>query len=246
MANKLRVLLALTMVFTGACTIKNDNSVAINGAGGPTGPSGPTTVAVSGLGITPLGNILLSIGQSCTNTSQQLVVTISPANATNQAFVYSTTNHGAVTVSSTGLVSAVRVGTDTVTATSVADSTKKASVVVTVSNTTCVVTPPVNNDTTIVISPGGDGSGASGTTAQLIAIVTGPAGMDKSVLWYSTDPDVVAVAQKDGDNITLKGVVILANVKGGTIYHNNPGTAYVCVQLRLVPRIKTCVKRTVY
>ena len=231
--------MVLVMIFASACTtVKIADSNIINN-GGPTGPNGPTTVAVSGVGIAPSGNILLSIGQGCTNTSQQLVVTVSPANATNQAVVFTTTNHGAVTVSSSGFVTAVRAGTDTVTATSMSDSTKKASVVVIVSNTTCVVTPPVSNDTTIVLSPT-SGSGARGTTAQVVAVVTGPAGMDKSVLYYSTDPDVIVVAQKDGDNITLRGVILFANVRGGTLYFNYPGTVQICAQLKFAPWKRAC------
>lgn len=65
------------------------------------------------------------------NATQQLVATITPANA-NQAVTWSSSNETIATVDNTGLVTAIAEGTATITAASVEDSTKFATCEVTV------------------------------------------------------------------------------------------------------------------
>ena len=192
------------------------------------------TVPVSSITISPT-SIALSVGAQCTNTSQQLVVTVLPTNATNPAFVFSVTNHGSVTLNGNGLLTAVKAGVDTVSVKSVADTTKHASVVVVVTNTSCV---PVTGISIVLIPD--HGSGNKGTTGQVTAKVTAPIGVDTSVIWYSTDPSVIEVAQMDGASITYKGQVILANVKGGTLWFAYPGTVQICAQMVVDPTVRAC------
>ena len=59
--------------------------------------------------------------------TKQLTATISPSNATNKNVTWSSDATSVATVSSSGLVTAKAVGTATITATSAADNTKKAS-----------------------------------------------------------------------------------------------------------------------
>jgi len=193
-----------------------------------------TTVRVTGITLSP-SSVSLSVGQACPNTSQQLLVNVLPSNASNQAFTFSMTAHGTVVLGSNGLLTAMKAGTDTVTVTSVADASKKATAVVTVTSTSCV---PVGG-ITITLNPP-NGTGIKGSTAQVIAIVTAPAGVDKSVIWYSTDPSRVVVAQKDGDNITVGNVILFTNVKGGTLYFVFPGSAQICAQSVVDPTVRAC------
>jgi hypothetical protein len=62
----------------------------------------------------------------------QITATVKPENATNKKVNWTTSDADVATVDLNGKVTAVAVGTATVTATSAADSTKKASCVVTV------------------------------------------------------------------------------------------------------------------
>jgi len=146
------------------------------------------------------------------------------------------TAHGTVVLGPSGLVTAMKAGTDTITVTSVADASKKATVVVTVTSTSCV--PPVGG-ITITLNPP-NGTGIKGSTAQVTAVVTAPAGVDKSVIWYSTDPTWVIVAQKDGVNLVAFGVVIMTNVKGGTLYFVTPGSSQICAQSVADPTVRAC------
>jgi len=106
-----------------------------------TGPTSPTFVPVTGISVTPV-TFNLNIGATCTNTSQQLVVTVSPSNA-NQSYTIRVRN-GSVGFNATGLISGIKVGVDTITVVS-ADTTKKATVVATVMNISCVPTPACPN-----------------------------------------------------------------------------------------------------
>ncbi len=176
--------------------------------------------------------ITRTYGAGC-QTTYQLVARVLPANAV-QTVVWSVTNHGAGSITSGGLMSILKVGTDTVFATST-DSTKKALIVVTVVAGTCGSTS--GGGITISINPD-HGSGNKGTTLQVTATVTGTT--NKAVIWYSTGPNVVAVAQKDGDAITVNGQILFANVKGGTLYFAQPGTVQICAQSVADPTKRAC------
>jgi hypothetical protein len=84
------------------------------------------------------------------------------------------------------------------------------------------------------------GTGAKGSTGQVTAVVTAPPVVSTKVIWYSTNPSFVEVAQKDGDSINYFGQVILANVKGGTLWFANPGIAQICAQSVADPTIRAC------
>ncbi len=182
--------------------------------------------------------ITRSFGTQCATTFQ-LTANVQPANAP-QSVIWSSTIHGAVSVSQSGFVTLLKVGVDTIFATSTENPAKKATVVVTVTNTSCAPPVIVSN---IVVTPNPISS-AKGTTAQLTATITVPAGVSKTVIWYSTGPNIVEVAQKDGDAITFLGQVILANVKGGTIYFGSKGTVQICAQLVADPTVRGCAAVT--
>jgi len=191
-----------------------------------------TTVAVSGV-VVDSATIARPFGPGC-QTVFQLSARVLPANAP-QGVSWSATNHGSISITVAGLMTILRAGTDTALAASTSDSTKKARIVVVVNNSSCA---PVTGISIILVPD--HGSGIKGSTGQITAVVTAPTGVDKSVIWYSTDPSRVDVAQKNGDSITYKGSVILANVKGGTLWFVYPGTAQICAQLVIDPTVRAC------
>jgi len=102
-------------------------SVLVNWTGGA------TLVPVTGVTLNN-STLALTVG----GATGALVATVAPANATNQAVTWTSSNPAVATVSAMGVVTAVSAGTATVTATT-ADGAKVATSVVTV--TTPVVVP---------------------------------------------------------------------------------------------------------
>ncbi len=95
---------------TAACTVTVTNG---------------STVAVTGVNLSPAS---LSLVASATGT---LTATLSPANATNQALAWSSSNTSIATVNSSGIVTGVAAGSATITVTT-ADGGKTASSAITV------------------------------------------------------------------------------------------------------------------
>lgn len=195
-------------------------------------------IPITGITVSPPFDTL-SVGAQCTNKSVQITVAVQPSNATNHAFTFQITNHGAATLNN-GAVTAKAAGVDTVFVTSTSNPNIKGFSVITVVANSCVPVTSIS----IVLVPD-HGNGAKGTTTQVTAVVTAPAGVNKSVIWYSTDPSQVAVAQKDGDSITLNGQVILNNVKGGTLYfvraqRAGDPTVSICAQSVADPTVRAC------
>lgn len=98
------------------------NKPSTSGGGGGGGSS---TVAVSAISVSP-ETMALIVGETGTITA-----TVSPDNASNKKVNWSSSNEAAATVAN-GVVTAKEAGTATITATSAANSSKKASCVVTV------------------------------------------------------------------------------------------------------------------
>src|SRR6218665_1315524 len=84
------------------------------------------SVAVAGISVEP---VTLSLA---TGTARQLRAVITPENATNQNVTYVSSVPSVASVSGTGLVRALAVGTTVITVTSVSDATKTATCAVTV------------------------------------------------------------------------------------------------------------------
>lgn len=125
--------------------------------GGGSGDTGNQTVNVTGVHLN-MSTVSLNVG-----STQQLIASIQPANATNQNVTWSTTSSSIATVSSTGLVTAMSAGTVTITVTTY-DGNYRATCNIIVSQPT---TPP---------SSGGD-TGGSGETEFVdgLAVVKYPA-----------------------------------------------------------------------
>jgi hypothetical protein len=90
------------------------------------GPSGPTTVRVRAISVEPT-ELTLAVGQTKTITA-----TVEPDNASNKDVTWSTSNADIVTIDDTGRVTGVDLGVADITVTSVANSSVKSNIQVTV------------------------------------------------------------------------------------------------------------------
>jgi uncharacterized protein YjdB len=101
-------------------------------------PPTNTTIPVTGVSVSPT-TLSLTPGEQAA-----LVATVSPANATNPAVSWSSSNPAVATVNSSGLVSAVAQGTAAITATTVDGGFTAAAMVavVAISNGACQVSEP--------------------------------------------------------------------------------------------------------
>lgn len=115
--------------------------------------------------------------------TRQLGVSIEPANADIKTVTYGSSNPDVATVSNTGLITAKKKGTTTITVTAADGSGKSASCAV-------IVKQPV---TGIQITPNGY-TLVKGDVKQLSAVVS-PADADNiGVIWASSNPNIAAVS----------------------------------------------------
>jgi uncharacterized protein YjdB len=130
-------------------------------------------VAVTGVSLAPT-SVSLAVGATST-----LTPIISPANATNKAVSYSSSNTAVATVNASGVVTAVTAGSATITVTT-ADGSKTATCAVTVTSTTpCSVLAATGDFSTSVSSD------ASNPTLTFVPAKTGM-GATTCILYYST------------------------------------------------------------
>ncbi len=169
--------------------------------------------------------------------TQQLSVTISPANATNKNVTWSSTNSAIATVNSSGLVTAVSAGTATITATT-QDGNKTASAAITVN--------PNTNFTVYFYKPSNWGTGIkiyywNALPTGVLANATWPGVnmTDSGNGWYSytfTNVNSTNLIFNDGTNQTAD----LSRNKTGwymnsTWYDSNPGTGVAVTSVSLSP-----------
>lgn len=182
----------------------NTNSsipVQVTTSSGGGGGGGPTTVTAVSASIV---NVAMSIGGIC-----QLTATVSPSNATNKSVTWYTYNSSVVTVSSTGLLTAVGVGSTKVRATSV-------------SNPACYVEytidvlglPSVTIDKTNLILE-------EGQAEQLAANITYIPGVyNNYVSWTSSNSSVAAVSTSGVLTAVSEGTAkITATSITNSVYH---------------------------
>lgn len=130
----------VTIAQTPATTNFGDNvdSAEVGGAiinGTPQAPpaggggGGSSTIAVTAISVSP-STLTLTVG-----ATRMITATVEPDNATNKKINWTTSDEKIATVDVNGKVTAIAVGIATITATSAADSSKKASCEVTVEAT---------------------------------------------------------------------------------------------------------------
>ena len=130
----------------------------------------------------------VSLNRSATTitagSTETLIATVSPANATNRAVTWSSSNPAVATVNATGVVTAVSAGTATITVTTV-DGNRTASCTVTVIPQTIAVTGVSLNISNTTITVGG--------TETLVATVNPANATNRAVTWSSSNPAVATV-----------------------------------------------------
>ena len=143
------------------------------------GPTGPTTVAVTGV---TLNKTSLSLVEG---NSETLTATVSPDNATNKAVSWKSSDASIASVDGTGKVTAVKAGSATITV-STTDGSKTATCSVSVTPKTISVTGVAIEPSTLEIK--------EGATFQLKATVS-PADASQAVDWASPSPHIATVDQ---------------------------------------------------
>ncbi len=146
----------------------------------------------------------ISLNKSATTltvgASETLTATVAPANATNKAVAWSSSNPAVASVTN-GTVKANAPGTATITVTT-ADGNKTAGCVVTVKAATVPVTGVSLNKSATTLTVG--------ASETLTATVAPASATNKAVTWSSSNPAVASVAN-------------------GTVTANAPGTATITV-----------------
>lgn len=192
-------------------TSSNKNVAIVNANGRVTGLSaGTATITVTTVSggetatcqvtvteepaVTPTG---ISLNQSSMSLEKdakgQLTATVTPSNADDKTVIWDSSNLNVVEVDSNGRVTAIDVGTATITATT-ADGKHSAKCTVTVTKPVIRVTGITINKTALTLD--------KDQTTQIIA-GTQPANADNTtIIWESNNPDVVTV----DSNGTVKAV----------------------------------------
>lgn len=161
-------------------------------------------VPVSGISVSPTTTTLIK------GRTQQLAATVSPADATNKNYTWSSTNTAVASVSESGLVTAVGGGSATISVTT-ADGSYSASCVVT-------VTVPVTGINIADVST----SVNTGSTAQLAYTITPSDASNKTVTWSSSNPGVATINASTGviTPVATGGTEITATTDDGTFTDN--------------------------
>jgi len=157
------------------------------GGGGGGGFSGGATVAVTGVSLNKT-SVSLVVG-----SSETLLPTITPANATNKTVSWSSSNPAVASVASDGTVAGLNVGTATITV-KTADGNKTATCSVNVIAVAVAVTGVSLNKTSVSL--------IVGNAETLIPTITPDNATDKTVSWSSSNAAVATVAS-DGTVIGL-------------------------------------------
>ena len=129
-----------------------------------------------------------------TSSSVQLTAIVSGKNSPSQKVTWQAQSSGVLSVNSDGLVTATQTGSGTISATSVEDTSKFATVSVTVIDST----PRVNS---VEIQPNGSSYSLdlyeekNNKTKQFSAKVNAEYGASEEVTWSSSDPSKVSVSE---------------------------------------------------
>ena len=180
------------------------NIVVENGTIGSVAPC-VTVVPVTSVSISG-GDFELKEG-----ASKQLSATVAPANATDRAVSWKSSNTSVATVNASGNVTAVAAGTATITATA---GGKSATVTVTV--TPEVVDIPVQS---VAISgtgvSGGKATISVGAGLNLNAVITPSNATDQNVSWLSSDDSVATVSSTGAVRGIKAGMAVIMATVGG-------------------------------
>lgn len=152
----------------------------------------------------------------------QLTATITPDNATYQDVIWSTSNSLIATVDDTGLATAVSEGTVTITATTVDGNFTTIA--------TVIVEPQIISVTGISLTPQ-NASVTVGETRALSTTITPTDATDQSILWFSSNSNIVRVNQ----NGLITGLSTgAATITASTMDGNFTATTSISVEPEVV------------
>ena len=134
-------------------------------------------IPVTGIVLSPV-SLTVSIG-----SSQQLASTIAPGNASNKNLSWNSNNTAVATVSATGMVTAVSIGTATITVTT-EDGGKTATTAITTTNQIFV--------SSVAVSPT-NATIAMGNQQQLTVTILPAEASNKNTTWTSSNTNVATV-----------------------------------------------------
>jgi len=174
-------------------------------------------VPVSGVSL-DYTSLTLTEGQT-----QTLKATITPSNATNKDVTWSSNNTTVATVSSSGVVTAKKAGTATITVTTV-DGSKKATCSVTVNAASVPVTGVSLNQTSLTLT--------EGQTQTLTATVSPSNATNKSVTWSSSNTTVATVSSSGVVTAKKAGT---ATITVTTVDGSKTATCSVTVNAASIP-----------
>jgi hypothetical protein len=149
--------------------------------------------------------------------TDELVATVLPANATNRAVAWTTSNASVATVSSSGLVSAIAAGAATITVTT-ADGGKTA---------TCAVTVVVSV-TGVTLSPSTATIGI-GQTVTLTAVVVPSNATNQSLTWSSSNATVATILATGASAVVSAAASGSATITVSTQEGNKTATCTITV-----------------
>ncbi|MEI7596031.1 MAG: Ig-like domain-containing protein [Bacteroidota bacterium] len=138
-------------------------------------------VPVTWISVSPTTLSLIQGGSTA-----QLTATVLPANATNQAITWNSSNVSIASVSATGLVTPISVGNCYILVTTV-DGGISAICNVTVSSNNVSVASISVNPTTLSLFEGGN-------TSQLMATIVPSNATNQNVTWLSSNPNIASVS----------------------------------------------------
>ena len=154
--------------------------------------------------VTP-GNVLVTgVALNKTSTSisvgnsETLTATVAPENAANKALKWASSNEDVATVAPDGTVTAVKVGTATITATAADGSGKSATCKVTVTGDTTPSQPGGSTGGSSGGSSSGGGGGSSSTTPTKPETATKPDGTKVETVTKPDGTKVETTTDKDG------------------------------------------------
>jgi len=173
----------------------------------------PQEVAVTGISLN------LPSAQMLVGETVQLQARIEPSNATDKTVTWSSSRQSVATVSADGLVTAVALGTSTITASA---GGQQAVCTVTVEQATVAVSSVVLSQSSAALT--------EGESLTLVATVLPADATDKTVTWSSSDESIATVDQNGKVTAVKEGTASVTAAAGG-----KTGTCVVKVAKIVIP-----------